>query len=463
MFDVVVVGGGLAGLVAANRVAQAGRRVALLEQGEGEAYLCNSRIATGALNFAHSSPRLPPDHLVRAVMADTEDHADRALARALAQTVGRGLDWLAQEGAEFVQRRMQDKETIMLAPPRSLGPGLDWEGRGADVLLRRLATNFVKRGGEIRLGTRAVALLMQDGTCRGVTAETKQGPVNFSAQSVVLADGGFQADAKLVGRHISPRPKDLVQRSAATGCGSAVRMAAAVGVRLLDMDRFYGHLLSRAAMTNPRLWPYPTLDCLTGGSIMVDRSGRRVFDEGLGGVTLSNRIAALDDPLSMTIFFDEEIWETVGRDEVVPPNPFLQEAQGELHVADDLPTLAQKIGIPEERLSATVTQYNAAVASGTLDRLDPPRSPGRRFGVNRNAPTASRRVRWCARRSTPRRSRSAFPAPSGELPLTRRAARCARTARPCRAFMPPAPAPAASRVGQLPAISAASPRRSRPA
>jgi fumarate reductase flavoprotein subunit len=386
MFDVVVIGAGLAGLTAANRAAAAGLRVAVLEQGADEAYLCNSRVATGALNFAHSSPRLPPDDLVRAVMADTEDHADPVLARALAETVGRGLDWLLQEGATFVQRSMQEKETIVLAPPRSFTPGLDWQGRGADVLLRRLAANFVERGGELRLATRAVALATEGRRCCGVAAEGAQGRLELQAGAVVLADGGFQADAELVGRYISPRPQDLVQRSAATGRGSAARMAAEVGVRLVDMDRFYGHLLSRTAMTDSRLWPYPTLDCLTGGSIMVDRSGRRVFDEGLGGIALSNRIAALDDPLSMTIIFDEAIWATTGRDEVVPPNPFLLEAKGELHVADDLATLAAKIGIPADRLAATVAEYNAAVAAGTLDRLDPPRSPGRRFGVIRNAP-----------------------------------------------------------------------------
>ena len=67
MWDVVVVGAGFAGLVSANRCAELGLRVIVLEQGKTEDYLCNSRIATGAINFAHSDPRSPTDLLVQPI------------------------------------------------------------------------------------------------------------------------------------------------------------------------------------------------------------------------------------------------------------------------------------------------------------------------------------------------------------------------------------------------------------
>ena len=294
MLDVIVVGGGLAGLVVANRCAEGGLQVAVLEQGAGEDYLCNSRIATGAINFAHTDPRSPADKLVQSVMDDTEGHADPALARALATVIGRGLDWLEAEGAVFDKRTVQDKRTVLLAPVRSFAPGLDWQNRGADVLLRRLTANLKRRGGDLRLPSRATALLMEGDRCVGVEAMTSNGPQRLAARCVVLADGGFQGNADLLRRHICRHPEALVQRSAGTGHGDAIVMAAAAGAKLVDMDRFYGHLLSRAARHNARLWPYPTLDGLTGAGILVDRGGRRIFDEGLGGVTLSNCIAGLD-------------------------------------------------------------------------------------------------------------------------------------------------------------------------
>jgi fumarate reductase flavoprotein subunit len=262
---------------------------------------------------------------------------------------------------------------------------LVWKGDGPDVFLRRLNTNLHGRGGRCLLGARAINLIVDRARCRGVEFETPEGTRRIEARTVVLADGGFQGSEELLSRFITRQPRKMVQRSAGTGKGDAIRMAEAVGAKLVDMDCFYGHLLSLAAIHNPGLWPYPTLDSLTAASILVDRNGERQFDEGLGGITLSNRIAKLDDPLSMTIIFDQVIWDTAGRDEAVPPNPFLQQAGGDIVTADDIGALAQTMGLAVDQLGRTVADYNAAIEAGKPESLNPPRSPGRRFGVPRNA------------------------------------------------------------------------------
>jgi len=384
MLDLVIVGAGIAGLIAGNRAAELGCRVAVLEAGT-DRYLCNSRIATGSLNFAHSNPELPPAQLVDAINADTEGHADPALAAAIAAVAGRGLQWLKDNGAQFVRQEMQGKMSWMLAPPRSLVPGLDWRGRGADVLLDELAARLKARGGELMTDTRAQSLIVKSGRVCGVTAQSNGNQISIEARNVVLADGGFQGNAEMVGRYICGHPEKLVQRSAGTGLGDGIRMAAAIGAKLVDMNRFYGHLLSRAAFQNASLWPYPTLDSMTNGSILVGRDGKRLFDEGLGGITLSNLIAEMDDPASTWIIFDEEIWTTTGYDEVVPANPHLIEAGGTVVSANTLEELAARTGLPAGALASTVSTYNKAVADGRADRLVPPRSLGRRFGVIRNA------------------------------------------------------------------------------
>ena len=46
--------------------------------------------------------------------------------------------------------------------------------------------------------------------------------IAIGAGAVLLADGGFQNNAEMVRRHISPRPEALVARSSGTGRGSAV-------------------------------------------------------------------------------------------------------------------------------------------------------------------------------------------------------------------------------------------------
>ncbi len=162
-------------------------------------------------------------------------------------------------------------------------------------------------------------------------------------------------------------------------------MAEAAGARLTEAGSFYGHLLARDSLTNSRLWPYPTMDTLVGGAIMVDRHGRRFLDEGLGGIALSNALARSDDPLAATAVFDQAIWNSAGRVELVPPNPQLLTAGGTLLSASGLAALATEIGVPVDNLQHTIATYNQAVAAGEGGRLDPPRSSGRMFGESRGS------------------------------------------------------------------------------
>ena len=383
--DLVVVGAGLAGLVAANRASQRGRSVVVLEQGAGEGYLCNSRVASGALNFAHTNPEEAVATLVAAIAADTEGHADPALAAALAAKAGPGLAWLRAEGAELVSRETAGKRSWLMAPTRGADPSLAWEGRGPDLLIRRLGANLRGRGGRIVLSARARHLVMRDDACVGVEAAIAGRTEKFEAAAVLLADGGFQNNAEMVGRHISPKPEALVARSSRTAHGDAIRMAEAVGAKLVDMDRFYGHLLSRVALADARFWPYPTLDTLSGAGVLVDRSGRRFADEGLGGILLSNIVAGFDDPLSVIAIFDAAIWDTAGREEANPPNPILADVPGALFRADDIAGLARAVGLPVKALTDAIGAYNDALATRAWHG-QPPRTPGRRFGARRDSP-----------------------------------------------------------------------------
>ena len=58
-YDVVVVGGGIAGLVAAGRAAELGLSVVVLEQGEGERYLCNTRYTGGTFHVGYTDVAKP--------------------------------------------------------------------------------------------------------------------------------------------------------------------------------------------------------------------------------------------------------------------------------------------------------------------------------------------------------------------------------------------------------------------
>ncbi len=381
--DLVVVGGGIAGLTAAIRAAEAGCSSIVLEQGAEEAYPCNARIATGVLNLAHADPMSGEKALRKAIDDDTEAYADPALADLIARTAGPAMQWLRASGAKMIRAMVQGSPVWMIAPPRLPSTGHQWQGYGPDQMMHALEGRLRKHGSAIQRGMRARRLCMENGRCVGVEAERGNVTIRFNARNVLLADGGFQGNADLVRRFISPRPECLTQRSAGTGRGDALLMAEEAGARLTDADAFYGHLLCQDSLTNALLWPYPTMDTLVGGCIMVDRSGRRFADEGLGGITLSNVLARLADPLSATAIFDQAIWESSGRVERVAPNPHLVSAGGTLYSQPDLASLARALDMPEGNLRQTVDAYNAAILTGSGDTLMPPRTAGRAFGVSR--------------------------------------------------------------------------------
>jgi len=373
-FDLVSIGGGFAGLVAALRGAELGLRTAVLEAGAGERYLCSSRWAGGIFHVSYHDVRLPPAELVAAIGRATGGEAEPELAAAIAEDCARTVDWLVAQGAHFASASPISWHRWTLAPPRAAVAGQDWQGRGPDLTLARLQGRLEARQGRMLFGTRAAALRMGTGCCTGVVARRGAAEFTLDAAAIVIADGGFPGDAELFRRHIGPRPDRVLQRHAGTAVGDGLRMATAAGAASTRLDRFYGHLLSRDAMHDEGLWPYPQIDAVATAAVVVDAGGRRLLDEGLGGISITNDLARLDDPLGATVVCDTAIWESAGRAAQIPPNPQLELAGGTLYRADTLAALAHLAGLDPETLGTTIATYNEAVRDGSLQALSPPRS-----------------------------------------------------------------------------------------
>ena len=355
--DLIVVGGGLAGLTAANRAAGGGLSVLVLERGEDPDYFCNSRIAGGLLHVAFRDMTRPVEEIRASVAESVGEAGDpaTALADLLAEDAGKVLAWLRAEGGAFVRGGAPEFMRWVMAPPRRRRGGLDWKGRGPDALLRRLTRNLAARGGELRLGSPVEALAVEHGGIVGV--QTAGGAER--ARFVLIADGGFQDNPELVRRHLSPGPERLFRRGAGAGRGEGLAMAEAVGAATVGMDRFYGHLLGLDAFDNDRLWPYPTLDSLAAVSLLADGRGRRFSDEGLGGVFMANELARLEDPDGAAVVFDDRHWREDAADNRYPPalNPSFPAAGGRVFEAPTVEQLADILSMPA--LAETVAAYNA--------------------------------------------------------------------------------------------------------
>lgn len=374
-FDVVVVGGGLAGLACAIRCAEQGITVAVLERGTDELYACNSRFANGFINVGSEYIHAPPGRLRQVIDRQTYGFARAPLAETLSRNAAPAVRWLASQGVRMVEIHGGSPiRRTVLAPPPYNRPGLDWLNRGADRMVRTLTGNFARLGGKLLRGVEAQGLVVEGGRVCGVNVLDHGQPACFHARAVLLADGGFQANEDLLKRYISPAPGRLVQRNAKTGRGDGLRMALSVGAGVVGMDRFYGHCQARDAIDNPLLWPYPVLDAPITAGIAVDARGRRFADEGYGGVYVANMIARLDDPLSAVAIFDDATWQGTATVVTRPPNPFVERVGGKIHRADTIDGLARLAGLPAVQLVATVEEFNKAVRAKRLGELDPPRS-----------------------------------------------------------------------------------------
>src|SRR6516225_256109 len=159
--EVIVIGAGIAGLVAANRAAQLGKRVVVLEKSEDERYPCNSRYTYGTFHINFTDVGADEDVLFGKIETASEGFARKDLARAIAKDGRRLMQWLKGEGIDLVD--LGGYQTNVLAPPWRQGFGLNWRGYAGDVALARLEENLRQRQGRILRGMRARALKLASG------------------------------------------------------------------------------------------------------------------------------------------------------------------------------------------------------------------------------------------------------------------------------------------------------------
>jgi succinate dehydrogenase/fumarate reductase flavoprotein subunit len=373
-YEVAVVGGGLAGLATGLRLAEHGIQVVVLEQGNEERYPCNARISGGGFHICFLHIEQDEAVLAEAIRQATQGHAEAALASAVAKDARTAVRWFKSKGVEFAKGGADTWRENTLAPPLPAKPGLNWQGRGGDVLISTLGLALKDAGGTLLRGSRATRLRMDGDRCIGLEMQRDGTSVNVDARAVVLCDGGFQSNNALLKEFITAAPEKLKQRNAGAGNGDALQMARAVGAKLIGMETFYGHLLAREAMQDKPLWPYPMVDHLCSAGVVVDSAGRRIADEGLGGVYLVNQLARLPDPLSCIVVYDEVIWNGPGRAHTIPANPHVVDGGAKIFKSQDLRSLASELELPAGALETTIAEYNAALAAAQTARLAPPRT-----------------------------------------------------------------------------------------
>ena len=255
--DVVVVGGGGAGLAAAIEAARAGARVILLEKnpqlGGTTLRSVGSVTATGTIFQARAgitdSPAAHAEDLMlfnRARLADADARDNPELRRLLVETIPDTMAFLIELGIVFFGPMPEPPHRA----PRmhNILP----HSRGFIFHMRRHA---VKAGVDIRTGMRATELLREGGRVNGVQAlgGGGQGTHDFIARrGVVLAAGDYSAAEEIKARFIAP---DLaaIEGINPTSTGDGHTMALAAGAEIVNGDVMAGPEIRFVAPTRASL------------------------------------------------------------------------------------------------------------------------------------------------------------------------------------------------------------------
>ena len=361
-YDVVVVGGGLAGSVIAVIAAQGGARVALIDKASYEFGDGNVLMAAGAY-AAGGRDRFNPDAIYADVMSQGVAYPD--LAKAFAATCARSVDFLRSCGVEIAGsgagslRLEPDGEVNLVGPIYRKDTGRK--------TLQKLRARFERAGGVTLRGVEGVRLIAEQGQVRGIVARRGPDMVDLRARAVALTTGGFSNNPEMLRRYIGPGAALCRLRGSKNCTGDALRMALDAGAKAVNLEYFYGHLQAINALVDDRFWPFPRLDVMVNEGILINPSGSRFADEGRQDIALANDIARSEFPRGCALIFDEATWKRAADTSVFnlpPANPWFTQHGADLYERNTAEQIGTALGMDPAQVARTVSSFNESAKTG---------------------------------------------------------------------------------------------------
>jgi predicted oxidoreductase len=309
--DVVVVGAGLAGLVATAELADAGRRVVLVDQEPEASFGGQAWWSFGGL-FLVDSPeqrRLRVHDSLELARQDwfgsagfdrASDHWPRQWAEAYLQfAAGEKRAWLKEQGIGFfpvvgwAERGGYNATGHGNSVPRfhivwGTGPGI------VEPFARRVRAAVARGQVELRFRYRVSELVVSGGAVTGVrgavlepsgvargeaSSRTEVGDFEIAAQVVVVTAGGIGGNHDLVRRNwparLGPAPRRMLSGVPAHVDGHMLEASGAAGASVVNADRMW-HYTEGVANHSP-VWARHGIRILPGpSSLWLDAVGNRL-------------------------------------------------------------------------------------------------------------------------------------------------------------------------------------------
>ena len=417
--EIVIVGGGNAGMICALKAAQLGGEVLVLEQTgantmwAGDIDACDSQLQKDA------GLEMDKELAIHEIVRYASGKCDENLVRQWAYNSGAFVDWYQEQlqlkGLDVMvdvhkKRFYPEGAFLTNVYHTAYVPPLQETANpmGSEVAMPAIVELFAEAGGVCLYNTRAVELVQgEDGAVTGVIAQAEDGSyVQYNAsRGVVLATGGFSGNRDMMDQLGLVVHKYCSNHIGGDGRnGDGIKFAHWAGARLQRYFDGAGAVFDRGCITtdpanggigpdgqgggSPAFWwpgsqPFLRVNAL--GQRFCNEDGPYDFAFNLGveqpgcfwwqvfdgsswedvvrfDTTICSRLVAKEGAKNCLLlgqFYpcrSAEEWEEV----YVGPNV----ENGNLIKADTLEELAEAMGVPVETFLATVERYNAIADSG---------------------------------------------------------------------------------------------------
>ena len=346
--DIVVVGGGGAGLSAALAATEKGAKVILLEKMPMVGG--NTNYATGGINAADTKiqKQLGIEDSAELYYADTmkggKNLNNPTLLKKLTEESKNIIDWLIAKGTDLTEVSFSGGQSVKRIHRPTGGKAV------GPVIVDALNSNLEKLGVDLRTDSEVVKILKKDGKVHGVLVKSKGKEYQIHSKAVIMATGGFGANPEMVSEY-NPNLKGFGSTNNPAITGEGIKLVQEVGGDLVDMNQI---------QTHPTVVHNAT-DMITEsvrgeGAILVNREGKRFINE------LETRDVVSKAELAQTGKSAFLIFDQGTRENLSAINGYVK--KGLTKESDTVEGLAKIIGMNAKELKSTIERYNGFVKNG---------------------------------------------------------------------------------------------------
>ena len=290
-----------------------------------------------------------PELMALDTMIGGKGKNDPELVKILTQNSAGAIEWLASIGAELKSVGAAGGASV-----KRIHRPVDENGKTAAVgayIVPILEKNLQDRNVQFLFDTTANEIIMKDGKAVGIKGTGKDGhKVTINAKSVVIATGGFGANAEMVEKY-KPELKGFATTNAEGAQGQGIDMATAAGAATVDMDQIQIHPTVHIEEDgNAHL----ITEGLRGdGAILVNAEGKRFYDE----VSTRDKVSA-----AIIEQTDKSAWLIVDQamvDKSAVIAGYIK--SGYTVTGATYEELAKAMGVDEATFTSTMNTWNQAV------------------------------------------------------------------------------------------------------